>query len=494
MVGESLAKTGRNLNGDVLPLFINLSDPGTDQGALPWGNTWYQPLLFYLVAAVLTILPLSEFAVRLPTALIGGVVTPILVFLVAHKLFKNRTHALLAAVVFGLMPPQLILSRQALDYVCPLPFILAWLWYLIDYTETRRMRSLVIGNLLLGCGFYSYIASWVMMPLYLAMSTIVIWRVGGHRLRALAAASAAFSLPVLVFLPWLYFHPAMLRETFDRYQMSDQEQVSLIQEPQHAFRRDKVAATLTAYWSYFDPGYLFLTGGPSMTTSTGRVGVFLLPLLVLLPIGVYAMLLAPDPFGLRALILLGIVTAPIAATLKGQPFMVQRALFMLPFVALVAAAGWAQWWSTGKRLARVAAAVVLCAAPLQFGIFYYDFFTHYPLRSAFYYDPVAVEDLAGYLMADTQAPVIYLADDLDDIGAKWRYYTTRDGKPGLMDRTRYVHFDGLRIGPGDAGSLLAVHMKTRELEALQRDGMWRIEKIISDADNRETVAILRKQR
>ena len=35
-----------------------------------------------------------------------------------------------------------------------------------------------------------------------------------------------------------------------------------------------------------------------------------------------------------------------------------------------------------------AAAIALVAAlVLQFGVFYRDFFTHYPLRSAFYYDP-----------------------------------------------------------------------------------------------------------
>ena len=87
--------------------------------------------------------------------------------------------------------------------------------------------------------------------------------------------------------------PAMLRETFDRYQMSDQEQVSMIQDPGNAFRPDEVAATLSAYWSHFDPAFLFLIGGPSMTTSTGRVGVFLLPLAVLLPLGVFA--LCGDP-------------------------------------------------------------------------------------------------------------------------------------------------------------------------------------------------------
>ena len=112
---------------------------------MPWGNTWYQPLLFYIVSMVLVVAPLSEFAVRLPVAIVGGVLTPILMYLVALRLFKRRGLALFSAVVLALTPPQLILSRQALDYVCPLPFILGWFWFLIDYTETRRIRSAVLG-------------------------------------------------------------------------------------------------------------------------------------------------------------------------------------------------------------------------------------------------------------------------------------------------------------------------------------------------------------
>jgi 4-amino-4-deoxy-L-arabinose transferase-like glycosyltransferase len=481
------------LNGDFLPLFVNLADP-TDPSTNPWGETWYQPLLFYLLAIVLKIAPMNEFTVRLPIAIVGGVITPILVYLVAMRLFKSRPLAWFGAVVFALTPPQLILSRQALDYVCPLPFMLGWLWFLIDYTETKRIRSLAIGGVILGLGFYSYIASWVMMPIYLAASVIVVWRCRAGFWRPMLASAAGFSLPVLVCIPWLYFHPTMLKQTFDRYQMSDQQQTSMIQEPRNAFRRDKVAATMATYWGYFEPGYLFLTGGPSLTTSTGRVGVFLLPLAVLLPLGVYALLLRPDPYGLNALILIGIVTAPIAATLKGQPSMVQRALFMLPFASLVATAGLEWLWQRRERVARIGAIVLIAGIPLQFAVFYRDFFTHYALRSAFYYDPAAAEDVCEYMMADPKAPLLYFSEELDDISAKWRYYTTRDHRTELLARTRYVMHDGLDIGPSDAGSLLAIDNKAQQLHDLEASGLWKIEKTISDVDQRPTVVILRKLR
>lgn len=513
VVGHSVATTGRNLNGDFLPLFFSLSDPTSDLQPMPWGNTWYQPFLFYIVAAALVVLPLSETVVRLPVAIIGGLITPVLLYLVANRLFKQRRLALLCAVLFALTPPQLILSRQALDYVCPLPFVLGWLWFLLDYTDTRRLRSLLIGGLCLGVGFYSYIASWVMMPIYLALSLVVFRRVDSpfdsrsgsevspdRSLRAsrlicpFLASAAGYILPILLFIPWLWTHPAMLRETFDRYQMSDQQQVSLIQEPSNALRLDKVAATVSTYWSYFDPAFLFLIGGPSMTTSTGRIGVLLLPMALLLPFGVFTLLRRPDPFGLHALILLAVVTAPIAATLKGQPFMVQRVVFMLPFLAMIASYGFDWLWKEKWRLARPLAIALLAIGALQFAVFYRDYFTHYKLRSAFYYDPAAVEDVAAYLLADTQAPVINLSVELDDIGAKWRYYTTRDRRTDVMAKTRFVLNDGLDIGPGDAGSLLAVHVKNEQLDQLEKSGMWKREKIVADVDNRPTVAILRKLR
>ena len=487
-----MANTGRNLNGDFMPLFFKLSDPTADLKPMPWGDTWYQPLLFYVIALVLQVAPMSEATVRLPVAIIGGVITPILLYAVALRVFKQRAMALLCAAIFALTPPQIMLSRQALDYICPLPFVLGWLWFLIDYTETRRARSLFLGGLCLGFGFYSYIASWVMMPVYIALSAMVLWRVEGRRLRPLALSIAGFALPLLLLIPWLWTHPAMLRETFDRYQMQDQDQVSLIQERANPFRLDKIAATVSTYWGYFDPSFLFMIGGPSLTYSTGRIGVFLLPLAILLPIGVITLIRRPDPFGLHALILVAVILAPLPATLKGQPFVTPRVMFMMPFAALIATYGFEWLWNRRWRVARGFAIALLIVGAVQFAVFYRDYFTHYKLRSAFYYDAADTEGLAEYLMADSRAPLLFLSVELHYIGAKWPYYTTRDGRTDLLPKTRFVLNDGLDLGPGDAGSLLAIHVKNEQINQLEAGKLWTVEKILVDVDNRPTVAVLRK--
>ena len=67
----------------------------------------------------------------------------------------------------------------------------------------------------------------------------------------------------------------------------------------------------------------------------------------------------------------------------------------------------------------------------------WDFFTHYQLRSAFYYDSVAFASVASRLTAAPTPPAIYLRRDLDAVWAKWRFYATEAGQPGLLTRTTY---------------------------------------------------------
>jgi len=512
VVAHAIAQTGRNLRGDFLPLFVNLADP-LGEKAQPWGDTWYQPFLFYLTALAVKLLPFSEAAVRAPAAFLGGVVSPLLMYLVTMRLLGNRVHAMVAALVLALAPAHLILSRQALDYICPLPFVLAWLWCLIAFAQTGRVAFAGVGGLLLGLGCYSYIASWVMMPIYLALSWVVFYRAGRpptrrrFHLRAeryggqvgeagfvkpAAAATIGFALPVIVLVPWLWMNPQMLRETVARYSLSDAEQVSQSRTQNDASIAQLVGRTLGAYVSYFNPVTLFARGGPSMTTSTARTGVFLLPVAVWLPAGLYVLWRRRDAAGIHWVLLAGLLTAPIPAAVKGEPDMVQRALYMIPFAALISAMGFALMWQAKHRIVRMATVLLVLAAPIQFAEFYFDYFTHYKLRSAFYYDPVAFRDVAQYLFDQGPAPAYYFADDLDDAGAKWRFYTIKHSRQDLLARTRHVATDGPEPAAAPSGSFLVMYVGRAKLAALEQPGHWTVVTVIKDVDQRETAAILRK--
>ena len=119
------------IGGHHLGLNIRLAG---DQGTLAPSHTdnvtWWQPLIFYLIAAVLRGAPFSEWSVRLPIACLA-ILDIWLIYAVARRLFSNAWYGVLAALMLAITPAHFIFGRQAMDYFCPVPFALAWLWCLL---------------------------------------------------------------------------------------------------------------------------------------------------------------------------------------------------------------------------------------------------------------------------------------------------------------------------------------------------------------------------
>ena len=466
---HALATTGRNLRGDLLPVFVNLADPLGEQQQ-EWGDTYYQPLLFYVIVGVIKFLPMSITAVRLPVAVIGGIITPLLIYGLALRVMGAVWPAVVTTLLLALAPTHVVLSRQALDYVCPLPFVIGWLWCLHAFTQSRRPQLAALAGVVLGIGCYSYIASWAMMPGYLIL-TLLVMRFGNAGLRTMLLCVLGFAVPVSVGATWVLLHPEMLAQTAARYGEHEGPAYGLVE----------------TYLSFVKPTLLFVRGGPSLTTSTARSGFVLLATAPLLVAGIAALWRRRD--WLAVVIVAGIVAAPIPAALKGEPGMIQRAIYMLPFLALLGGFGFAWLWSWPSRIARAGVIALLALVPIQFAYFYFDYFTHYKLRSAFYYDPAAFRDVAAYLMTDASAPSYVFTEDVDDVSVKWRFYVTQAHQDALLPRARYV-------APGDtpsasAGSLLVTLVDSMRLERLGAAG-WRLEKVVADVDNRPATAILRK--
>jgi 4-amino-4-deoxy-L-arabinose transferase-like glycosyltransferase len=328
---HAIATTGRDLRGELLPLYAQTAE-----------HSWYQPLVIYLTAIALKLLPLSEWSVRAP-AVSMSVLGVALMFLVVQRAMRNLFFATIAAVMLALTPALFIHSRYAMDYHYPIPFILGWLYCLLRFDDGRRTAWLMAACAILGVGFYCYISSIVMMPLYFLMTLMWLF-IRKEPVRCYTGAAIGFGPLLLPFLIWIAMHPDAYSATVDKYGLYDSGDLNPVQGLRSAFSFLSVGQRLSQYWNYFDPSLLFFGSGIKVQFSTNLVGVFLLPMAVFMALGVYAALKRrAEPFYL--IVLLGFFSAPVAAAIPTEENAIFRALGLLPFGVLLATAGLEQLWN-----------------------------------------------------------------------------------------------------------------------------------------------------
>ena len=473
---ESIARTGRDLNGTLLPLFVNITDPTVPNHS---SGIWYQPVLFYVMAPFIAALGISEWAARLPVAL-AAIADIWLVYAIGYRLLRSRSGAIAAGLLLALTPAHIIVGRQALDYIAPLPFVLIWFLGLLRFLDGGRLRDLVIGSLALGAGLFSYIAAWILMPLYFLLGMAAIWR---SRLptatRAIAASAAALALPLAGLAAAVASSPAMLANTLTRYALpgGGAEQPGLI---------DRV----TLYWDYFNPSFLFFAGGANPTQATGATGVFLMAVLPLLLAGVREIVRRRDDRWSMVLVALLMAPVPIAVTMPpAAAYSIARVMTLLPFAVLVAALGLSSL-QTGPWQRAIAAALLL-SIPWQFAGFLNDYRGDYQLRAGPRLDPMHAEAVAAAVINHGQdrAPAIYLSHMLDDGGVRWRFVMVKRSRPDLLARTRQINL--MDVLPAiEPGALIICYANDAKTPALVRDG-YRVVATVSSVSGDPATVVLK---
>ncbi len=462
---RSIAVTGHDTNGRYLPMYFQMPDIGP--------SVWFHPFLVYWTAPLLKLLPFSEATVRLATVLIGAA-NIVLTYLAGTRLFRRSDLALLGAALTALTPVHFIHSRLAMDYLHPVPFILGWLWCLALFEEHRQPRHLYAACAMLGFGVYSYIASVAMMPIYLIITLAFAWHATGLRIGRALAMIASFAAPLIPAALWLAFHPSVVAETMGRYSTtSSMSLISLAYRVQAYFRYNALQEQISVFWDYFNPAYLFFAGGSNVMSSTRAAGVFLIPFAVFLVVGLYRACTGQrGPMGL--VLAAGFLTAPVAATLVGERYAVDRQLGIIPFAVLLGVVGFERLWSDPRQLVRWAAAALLIAIPLQFAQFYRDYMGDYRIRSvgAFEYNiRGGVEEL---IARRAEAPHFYMSKSVGYARAYWRFALAKAGLEALDQRVSGL--DPATFEPQEvpAGSLILAHVDDARLRELSTAGQLRL--------------------
>jgi hypothetical protein len=207
------------------------------------------------------------------------------------------------------------------------------------------------------------------MPLYLAAT---VWCVRAWRSpRLLLWIAGGFAVVLLPILFWHVAHPERYSQLLQAYRMDVPGDAGTASALSIEGARDR----LGAWWQYFNPEFLFLAGDTSLTNSTRTAGFFPVAFAVLLPLGI-ARLWNGSRF--ERIVLFGLITGPLAAVTTGTIDLNRyRAMFVLPFGALVATYGVERLWASRSSWRRGLAILLIASVPFQFAGFYNDYMGRY---------------------------------------------------------------------------------------------------------------------
>ena len=269
----------------------------------------------------------------------------------------------------------------------------------------------------------------------------------------------------------------------------------LLERSRHNVRFSELTGRVSLYWYFFDPAYLFLTGGyANVVNSTRHFGVFLAPLLVFVPIGLVRLTMARGS-PVDRLVVLGFLSAPLAACLVvPEPYAVDRELGLLPFGVLAATVGVKYMFERG-RVWRTVALCLLGIVPIHFALFCTEYFGSYRVQSAFWFEFNRRGAIEEILARDVQGhpPAIYLSTlRIPYLEAYWRLYLIKHDREDLLDRTRYFNADTLDVSDVPAGSLLLASRQDTSLEKLVASGELKTVALIPEPGDPPAFAILRR--
>ena len=505
---RSIAATGLDLRGRFLPVYFQME-----------ATLWFHPIGVYLPALAFKLFGVSTVALRAPTAVVGAV-NVVLLYFIARRLRLGPTLSLIAGALLAIAPAHFIHSRMAVDYLFPAPFVLGWCLLLLRFLDTGSHRTLFAATTMLGLGVYSYIAAVALMPLFVALTILVLW-LEGRGLRSIAIAIAGFAWVLIPAAWFIAAHPEMLGSTLGRYGIVA-NQLDMFQRVRETLTPWFISDRANLYLTFFAPGYLFVTGGNALAGSTREAGVFLMATLPLMLIGFRAGLLRYSP---QLLVILGgVLLPPLAASVVVEPFAVGRAITMVPFALLLAVLGIDQllrvtpapsfvrmltvvgmgaaalgiayliyrgarggFTPGGLALAILGAALVIVAAAVragrtlwpiviallvacawQFTGFARDYFGDYRARSAFWFNGNLRGTVARVVdEIDRRGPREVLLDQgVNSIDWFWRFHVAELGRGDLEKTIRVVTPDQLRALPLAPGTLFVAPALDETLRAL----------------------------
>jgi len=393
----SVLKTGRDEYGNLLPLIFK-----------SFGD--YKPGFYiYLAVPSIALFGLNEFAVRLPSALIG-VLTVWLTFQFTFLLFKKKPLSLLSSLALAISPWHLQFSRGAWETDVALFLVLAGVFSFLK-AEKGKIIWLYWSVISFGLALFAYQSSKMFVPLII-LGLIIFFT---KKIKSLPQKHLLinFLLILIIALP-IYFSifsggggrlKVMSIFSYPRNQdeikqileedNSNQLSFSLFRAKRETsfflFHTEPLALTrsiLERYFNHFSGRFLFFEGDWStLRHGPPYMGVlYFLDFLFLLT-GTYY--LVRQNSNQSKFIWFWLLISPLPAALSRDSIQATRSLNMVLPLMIIIGCGMYQiylWLRNQKKIIFIVGSLWLMVGYLWCFVYYLDqYYIHYPIQSSQYW-------------------------------------------------------------------------------------------------------------
>ena len=360
----SLMLTGRDEHGHFLPLHLE-----------SFGD--FKPALYaYLLIPVIKVFGLTEFAVRLPSAL-AGIAAVWLIYKFTKQLI-NENCALITALLLAIMPWHIHFSRGGWEVNLAATFFLAGLYL---FVSNRLKTSLVLFCLTL----YTYQSTRLITPVF---GLMLGWFYLRHAPKQIIISLSLVALLLSPLALSLLRNPNISARATGVGLLADAGPVNLINElrGQHSNWSSLLAKVshnrpeayfvrfLSNYTDHFSGDFLFINGDVIQRNRVPETGLLYIVTFPLIVFGIYYLIRNPTVYSKT--IWLWLLVAPLAAAFTFQtPHALRAHMLVFPLTILAACGLYQLSQYKYKNICYLLFAI--CIA-FEFTRYLHQYYVHYP--------------------------------------------------------------------------------------------------------------------
>lgn len=338
----SILLTNRDRYGEYFPIILRAF------------NDARESLYVFLLVPLIKFFGLNEFITRLPAAVSGVLIVPVVYFL-AKELFTKQKIALFAAFLTAINPWGIYYSRLAFRAnLLPLFFCLGLLFFLRSW---RKPNNLIFSSLFFGLSLHTYSAARAFVPLFLLGLVAICYR-------QLIKHPVITAIAVAIFFAIFFF---LLQFWISPKGMGRLEETGF---------ESNIFLLPLYYLSYLEPVFLFFYGDFNVRRSVTTFGIGELYFWESLTVFAGVITLWKEKTIVSKILFLWLFLYPIPAALI-EPQHAIRSIVGMPLFALISSYGlWLLYerWSNNHQY--IKKKILLFAIALGFCYHLYAYYNY----------------------------------------------------------------------------------------------------------------------